>query len=108
MSQFTQFLVEVFENFGEITTRKMFGGYGIYHQGIMFGLVADDVLYLKTDKSSEGLFIDEGLKPFEYDKGEKVVKMSYYQAPDVIYDDRQAAANWAKLAFQTAQKAKRS
>lgn len=108
MSQFTQFLVEVFEDFGEITTRKMFGGYGIYHQGIMFGLVADDVLYLKTDKLSEGLFIDKGLKPFEYDKGEKVVKMSYNQAPDVIYDDRQAAANWAKLAFASAQKAKRN
>lgn len=72
----------------------------------MFGLVAEDILYLKTDQSSKSIFIDEGLRPFEYDKGGKVVKMSYYQAPEIIYDNRQAATKWAKLAFETAQKAK--
>ena len=85
----------------------MFGGYGIYHQGIMFGLVADDNLYLKTDKSNKDIFIDAGLEPFTYDKGDKVITMSYYQAPEIIYDDPNEATIWAKLAFNAAQRMKR-
>jgi len=46
MSQFVEYLHEVFERFGPIRIRKMFGGYGVYHGGLMFGLVADDTLYL--------------------------------------------------------------
>jgi len=49
MSEFVEYLNEVFADFGVIRYRKMFGGYGIYHNDLMFGLVADDQLYLKTD-----------------------------------------------------------
>lgn len=107
MSQFTDFLGEVLLDFGEISVRKMFGGYGVYHEGIMFGLVADDTLYLKTDASTEAIFIAAGLRPFEYDKGNKVVKMSYYQAPEIIFDDPLEALKWATLAFETAQSVKK-
>ena len=84
MSEFIAFLHEVFQDFGLIASRKMFGGYGIYHDGVMIGLVADDSLYLKEDKSTENYFINKQLKPFEYDKGEKKVQMSYYLAPEVV------------------------
>lgn len=107
MSQFTDFLSEVFENFGPITVRKMFGGHGVYHQNIMFGLVADDTLYLKTDNATKTVFESKGLKPFKYSKGNKVVSMSYHQAPDAIYDDHEVATSWATLAYKTAKKAKR-
>lgn len=60
MSEFTQYLQEVFELFGPISARKMFGGYGIYHQGLMFGLVADDTLYLKADAENVGVFSQAG------------------------------------------------
>ena len=92
MSEFVEFLKEVFEQFGPIHARKMFGGYGIYHKGVMFGLVADDTLYLKADKESAKEFETRGLNQFEYDKGDKVVKMSYYLAPDEILDDPKEAA----------------
>ncbi|MCG8377876.1 MAG: TfoX/Sxy family protein, partial [Proteobacteria bacterium] len=85
MSEFVDFLHEVFADFGPVKPRKMFGGYGIYYEGIMIGLIADDMLYLKTDKTTEKKFIDKGLTPFEYDKGNKIVKMSYYPAPEEIY-----------------------
>lgn len=49
MSEFITYLEEVFNHFGPIHTRKMFGGYGVYSRGTMFGLVADDMLYLKVD-----------------------------------------------------------
>ena len=77
MSQYIDFLHEVFELFGVITTRRMFGGYGIYHQGLMFGLVADDELYLKVDKTSISVFDERNLAAFEYDKNGKVMQMSY-------------------------------
>ncbi len=56
MSEFVDYLKEVFEQFGQIRARKMFGGYGIYHDGVMFGLVADDTLYLKADENTAPYF----------------------------------------------------
>jgi DNA transformation protein len=47
--EFIEFLHEVFESFGPIQAKRMFGGYGIYHDGLMFSLVIDNQLYLKSD-----------------------------------------------------------
>lgn len=102
MSEFVEFLHEVFADFGSITSRKMFGGHGIYHDGLMFALVADDTLYLKADESSKQEFINRQLPPFEYDKKDKTVKLSYYQAPEEIYEDASEALYWARLGYQAA------
>ena len=100
--EFVTYLVEVFETFGPISSRAMFGGYGVYHDGLMFGLVADDVLYLKADKVSIPLFEQEGLGPFMYEKNGKPMPMSYYQAPDDIYDDPDVAKHWAHIGYDAA------
>ena len=102
MSEFVDYLGEVFERFGEIQTRKMFGGHGVYHDDVMFALVADDVLYLKADDTTAAYFEPEGLSQFEYDKGDKIVKMSYYRAPDEIYDDSEQALLWARRSYEVA------
>lgn len=108
MSEFVQFLHEVFQPFGTISHRHMFGGYGIYHDGLMFGLVADDTLYLKADQQSQSQFIQRGLTPFEYVKNGKVMQMSYYRAPEEIYDDPDAAREWASIAYAAALRSKKS
>lgn len=59
----------------------MFSGYGLYHDGVMFGLVADETLYLKADESIAHYFESKGLGQFEYGRADKIVKMSYYIAP---------------------------
>jgi DNA transformation protein and related proteins len=102
MSDFINFLHEVFSDFGSINSRKMFGGYGVYYDGLMFGLVADDTLYLKVDETTKQQFIDKDLTPFEYDKRNKKVQMSYYLAPEEIYDVPGEAVYWARLAYQAA------
>lgn len=102
MTEFTEYLSEVFELFGPITSRRMFGGHGIYHEGLMFGLVSDDMLYLKADDKNRGCFEAEGLEPFEYNKKGKRVKLSYYQAPDFILEDREEAAVWARRSYEAA------
>lgn len=106
MSEFVEYLKEVFEQFGQIHSRKMFGGYGIYHDGVMFGLVADDTLYLKADETTAEYFEEKGLCRFEYDKGDKTVRMSYYLAPDDIFDNPEDAAHWARRAYEVAFRAK--
>lgn len=107
MSEFVENLQEVFAPFGAVSARRMFGGYGVYHDGLMFALVADDVLYLKADEESAGRFIERGLPAFEYDKGGKKMKMSYYTAPETIFDDPEIAKEWAVLAFEAALRAKK-
>lgn len=80
----------------------MFGGHGIYHNGLMFGLVADDELYLKTDAENLAEFEHRKLAPFEFNKDGKVMQMSYLKAPEEIYDDPDEARHWANLAFDAA------
>ena len=102
MSEFIEHLKEVFIDFGLIHTRKMFGGYGIYHRSVMFGLVANETLYLKVNAELIKKFEDKGLRPFEYQKGHKVVKMSYYMSPAEIFDDPEEAALWATRSYEAA------
>ncbi len=106
MSEFVNNLEDVFVMFGAVRSRRMFGGYGIYHDNLMFGLVADDVLYLKADEESLAAFAKQALKPFEYEKNGKKMKMSYYMAPEVIFDDPEEAREWAVRAFEAALRAK--
>ena len=100
-----EYLNEVFEHFGIIKSRKMFGGHGIYHNGLMFGLVADDVLYLKADKDNAHYFTELGLSKFEFHTHDKIIRMSYYAAPEGIFDDPKQAQQWAELAFAAALRA---
>lgn len=107
MSVFVESLGDVFERFGRISSKKMFGGYGIYHQGVMIALVADDELYLKSDKEIADRYQALGLQPFNYEKNGKTVQMSYYQAPEEIFDDPESAREWALLAYGAALRAKK-
>lgn len=100
-------LEEIFRDFGAVTARAMFGGYGVYHQGLMFALVADEVIYLKVDADIEATFRERGLQPFTYEKKGKAMQMSYWQAPDEIYDDPEEAVLWARRSYEAALRARR-
>lgn len=102
MSEFTDYLNELFEPFGPVSIRRMFGGYGLYHADIMFALVYQDTLYLKADKSLAAEFISRKLPAFEYQQSGKKVTLHYYQAPAEVLDDSEQAAEWAKKSFQVA------
>ncbi len=105
MSEFVSYLHEVFASFGPINSKRMFGGHGIYHQGLMFALVADDALYLKADANSRAEFASRGLAAFEFMKQGKPMQMSYFAAPESIFDDPVEAAIWANRGFQAAVRA---
>lgn len=107
MSEFTDYLCDVFTLFGAVTPRPMFGGHGLYFENYMFGLVAEDTLYLKVDKQNIHHFTELDLPPFEYEKsnGRKMV-LSYRMAPESIYEDQDEAALWAAHAWEAAKRAK--
>ena len=107
MNEFVDFLQEVFRNFGSVQARKMFSGYGLYHDGVMFALVADETLYLKADASIAHYFEVKGLAQFEFGREGKVIKMSYYAAPEEIFDDPEEAAKWARRSFEVAFRSKK-
>jgi len=104
MSEYVDYLQEIFQGLGSVTARKMFGGYGLYHDGIMFALVADEQLYLKVDHSIEHYFSNLELPPFTYEKGDKLVKMSYYLAPPEIFEDLDQATLWGRRSFDVAKR----
>ena len=83
----------------------MFVGYGLFHKGLMFGLVADDVLYFKTDETGSTYFEKQGLAQFQYQKRGKTIKMSYYMAPEEIFDDPEEAKIWAIRSYEAAARA---
>ena len=107
MSQYVAFLEEVFEQFGPIHPRRMFGGYGLFHKGLMFGLVADEVLYLKADETLAPFFEERELDQFHYEKHGKTFKMSYFMAPEEIFEDPAEAKGWALRSYEAAVRAKK-
>ena len=102
MSEYVEYLKEVFVQFGLIQPRRMFGGYGIFHKGLMFALVADNALYLKADETISQHFTERELEQFSYEKKGKSFKMSYYMAPEDIFDDPEEAKIWADRSYAAA------
>ena len=81
MSEFVDHLAELFGEFGPVTIRRMFGGHGVFRDGLMFGLVFDDTFYLKVDEHNRAMFETEGLPAFEYTRKRKRIPLSYYPRP---------------------------
>ena len=102
MSEFIGFVQELLEKWGQITARRMFGGHGLYHEGLMFAIVMDQRLYLKADEINRPEFEALGLLPFTYAMKGKDVALSYWAAPDSIFDAPQDAVHWAKSSWDAA------
>ena len=108
MSEFVGHLTEQLEAFGPVTVRRMFGGHGVFRDGLMFGLIIDDALYLKADEHGRAMFESCGLPRFEYTRKGKRISLSYYLAPGDALEDPRMLAEWARAAFEAALRGKRA
>ena len=99
---FVDYVVELMQSVGPVSARAMFGGHGIFLDGLMFGLIADSVLYLKVGKDNKDDYIQRDLEPFTYNKNGKLMKMSYYQAPEETLEDADEMNTWASRAYAAA------
>ena len=89
---------DLFEDFGRISIRRMFGGEGIYAGDQIIGLVVDDKLFLKTGDGNRADYLAEGCKPFTFRRGKKITATSYYELPDRLLDDPEELGHWARKA----------
>lgn len=89
---------------GRLSTRPMFGGHGFYGDGVFFGFVLGDVLYLKADDETRGRFVEAGLEPFVYNKRRS---HNYYRAPSEALESPDAALEWARIALAAALRSKK-
>ena len=101
---FNELLEELFEPVGGVSLRRMFGGIGVFKDGVMFGLVDDDVLYLKADDATRPRFEAEGSEPWVYRAGIAPSRstMPYWRIPERLFDDTDEFAAWARTAFAVA------
>lgn len=99
---FQAFLHDQLAPFGPITIRRMFGGAGIFRDSLMFGLIADETLYLKVNDSNRADFERMGMRPFTYMRKSKPASLGYYEVPADILEDPQALCAWAEMAFAVA------
>ena len=105
-SETVEHLLELMKPFGTVTARSMFGGWGLYREGLFFAIVADDVLYLKTDDETRAAFGAQDLEPFVYrTKDGTGTAMSYRRAPDEALENSGEMARWARLAYEAALRA---
>jgi len=87
MSDFIPFVQELLEDWAPVSARLMFGGLGLYHEGLMFAIVMNNRLYMKVDDLNRPEFEALGLTPFTYPMKGKDVALSYWTAPDAIFDE---------------------
>jgi DNA transformation protein len=103
---FVAHALELLAPLGEVRACRMFGGHGLYLQGLFMAIIADDCLYLKADAETQPLFVSAGCQPFAYTaKGDRRVVMSYWRTPDDAMDSPGAMAPWARLALASALRA---
>ena len=105
-SEFVEHVVETMRRFGPVEAKAMFGGWGLYHQGLFFALIAEDALYIKTDDQSRGDFEALGLEPFVYAmKDGQTLTMTYRAAPEEALESPEVMAQWARRGYAAALRA---
>ncbi|HEX5337558.1 MAG TPA: TfoX/Sxy family protein [Gallionella sp.] len=104
-NEFVDYVVELMSNWATVSARKMFGGYGLYREGLMFALIAEEELFFKTDADNVAQFERAGSRPFVYRNKERSVQMSYWAAPAASLDTPAEMRDWCQTAYGAALRA---
>src|SRR4030081_423481 len=100
------FLIDLFADFGPVTVRRMFSGFGISADGTNFALALRSGLYFRADEASIPQFEAEGSSPFQYQTRAKTVTVnSYWELPARLFDDSEELSVWARAAAGAAPRA---
>jgi DNA transformation protein len=102
-AEFRDYITDLFAPFGDVKIKLMFGGAGIYFKDQMFGLIADERIYLKANDTTRPAFEREGSKPFVFEsKNGETIATSYLEVPPRLLDDTDELAKWARRAYDVA------
>ena len=103
--EYAAHIVDLLQFIGPVESKSMFGGFGMFLEGLIFGLVAGNELYLKVDTQNLQDYEDLGLQAFSFEKNGRQFKMSYYQAPEEAMEDAELLSDWASNAYGAAMRA---
>jgi DNA transformation protein len=95
-STFKDYVLDQLAPLGAVACRGMFGGYGFYHEGIFFGLVYKERLYLRTDAHNRAEYLARGMRPFRPNARQTLT--SYYEVPADVIESAARLARWARRA----------
>src|SRR5438105_15233321 len=104
---FKAFVLDQLEELGDVTPRSMFGGVGLYHDGMFFGILARDRLYLKVGPSNVADYKRAGMKPFK-PYAHRSGTMQYYEVPLGVLESSMELAAWARKAIAVSSGSTRS
>lgn len=100
--EFIDYVMELLGPFGTVRTRRMFGGYGVYLDGLMFAIVAQDTLYLKADEMNRAEFEQAGCERFGYARKGTRASLNFFSAPEDAMESPQLMLPWARTAYAAA------
>ena len=99
---FADYVVDLLRPLGPIRAKRMFGGFGLFLDGLMFALIIDGTLYFKADAVNRPIFNSRQMTPFEYLRQGWLVALSYLAAPAEALEDEEDLLALAKLGFEAA------
>ncbi len=107
-TDFLEYVLDLLAPLCPITTRRMFGSVGLYHDGRMFAIVSgENRFYVKSDSHNKSQFEQAGCRPFTYTKDTatgagKTIALSFYAPPESVLDDRHEILEWAQIGIEAA------
>lgn len=104
-NEFCDHVVDLLAPLGTASYRFMFGGYGIYLDGLILGIVVDDVLWLRADEENRGEYEARGIGPFQPYPEKGMGTMPYYTVPDDVFEDPDELLRWAGRSREAALRA---
>jgi len=100
---FAEFLREQLAPLGRVTMRRMFGKTGVFCDGLMFGMVTDNTLYFRVDDHNLAAFNEaEVFPPLSYEKKGRTIDLSFWRAPERLFDEPDELVTWARAAVAAA------
>ena len=102
-ASFAEFLHEQLAPLGHISMRRMFGKTGVFCQGVMFGMVTEDTLYVRVDDHNRATFKEaEAFPPLNYAKKGSSIDLSFWRVPERLIDEPDELVDWARAALAAA------
>ena len=102
---FAEFLRDQLAPLGRITMRRMFGKTGVFCDGVMLGMVRDNTLYFRVDDGNRAVFKEAAsFPPLNYDKKGGTIDLSFWRAPERLFDEPDELVAWARAALVAARR----
>jgi DNA transformation protein len=98
-------LKALFEPFAQVGVKRMFGGAGVYAEGLCFAIESKGEVFLKVDAASQPSFAAAGSSPFIYHARGKAMPTSFWRLPAIAHEEADELRRWAGLGLEAARRA---